>query len=74
MRVANWVAIFSLHKGDLEMQQPAKSFTVEEVSEFTSRLQASYWMLRTPKRTRFSDPEEKVPVKSEKVPVKSEFP
>jgi hypothetical protein len=65
MLVANWVAPFSLQEGDLEVQEPAQSFAAEDVSEFTSRLEASSWMLRTPKRARFSDPEEKVPVKAE---------
>jgi hypothetical protein len=65
MCVAECVATFSLHKGDLEMQQPAESFAVDAVSEFTSRLQVSYQMIGTPKRTWFSDPEEKVPIKLE---------
>jgi hypothetical protein len=38
MLVADWVATFSLHEGDLERQQSARSFAADEVSEFTSRL------------------------------------
>jgi hypothetical protein len=65
MLVGDWVAAFSLNEGDLEMQQPADSFTADEVSEFTSHLQASYQMICMPKWMRFWDPEEKVLVKSE---------
>jgi hypothetical protein len=65
MLVANCLATFSLHEGDFETQQPNESFAADKVSEFTFHLQASYQMIHTPKRMRFLDPKEKVPVKSE---------
>jgi hypothetical protein len=70
MLVADWVATFSLYKGDLERQQPAESFAI---SEFTSWLQASYQMIRTPKQTWFLDPKNNIPIKSKfrKLPVPS---
>jgi hypothetical protein len=73
MLLADWVATFSLHEGDLETQPPPESLVAEEISEFTSQLQASSRMLATPKRARFADPEEKGPFKSKfrKLPIPS---